>query len=176
MEPEENIVNLPQPEQRARGCYKANLILNAFIALGLGIAIILILNVFNRSGWFALLSGLFGTMFYCAIVFPKILFGPIPERGRRNYGNRNNVQMGGEQGDRRTAKSMALSGLVVASTLAIAASIGLYYLPANRPIFALVDAVLAIVICIALFMIGLCILIFFFGRGRREGNGGHIDL
>jgi hypothetical protein len=176
MEPAENVVNPPQPEQDARGCYKANLVLNAFVAVGLGITIILILNVFNRSGWFALLSGLFGALLYCAIVFPRILFSPNPDPRRRLNGNGNNATPQQEPADRHTAKKLALGGIVIPSSFALAASIGLWRLPTNQPIFAFVDALLAIVICIALFMIGLSLLVFFFGLGRREGNGAYFDL
>ncbi len=173
MEPEENIVNPLQPEQGTRGCYRANLILNAFAALGLGIAVIVILNVFNRSGWFALLSGSFGALLYCAIVFPRILFSPNPDPRRRFEGNGNPV---GEQQDRHTAKGMAVGGFAISSILAIGSCIGLYYFPANQPIFAFVDALLAIVLCIALFITGLSLLAFFLGRGHMDGNGGYFDL
>ncbi len=170
------MVNPPQPEQEARGCYNANLILNAFVALGLGIAVILILNIFNRSGWFALLSGLFAALLYCAIVFPRLLFSPNPDPRRRYDGHGNHDTPREEQGDRHTAKRLALGGVAIPSIFAIAAGIGLLHLPTNQPIFAFLDALLAIVICIALFIIGLSLLVFFFGRGRREGNGVYFDL
>ncbi len=176
MEPEANIVNLAQREQPARGCYKANLILNAFVAVGLGAAVILILAIFNHSGSFALLSGLFGALLYGAVVFPRILFGPAPGRERLRYGDRNNAARRPARANRRSAKAMALSGFALSSVLSVAAGIGLVYFPANRPLFAFVDAILALVICMALFMLGLCILAVFFGRGHIESNGVYIDI
>ena len=176
MDPEENTVDTIPPAQEARGCYQANFILNAFVALGLGIATILILNIFNRSGGFALLSGLFAALLYSAVVFPRLLSGRLPGAIRRNYGARNNAIRQEEQGNRPTAKSMAFGGLAISSILAIAAGIGLYYIPANGSIFAFVDAVLALVICVAFFIIGLSLLAFFFGRGHAGENGAYFDL
>jgi hypothetical protein len=176
MDSEEAIADAPSSGQDARGCYKINLIFNAFAALGLGVAVILILNIFNHGGWFALLGGLFGALLYCAVVFPRLLFGPSPASGRRRYGDEDNRNRQQVQGNRRSAKSMALSGFAFSSVLAIAAGYGLIYLPTNRPIFAFLDAILALVICVALFILGLCILAFFFGRGHRDGNRGYIDM
>ncbi|GCE21365.1 hypothetical protein KDK_51650 [Dictyobacter kobayashii] len=65
-----------------------NLAFNIALACMLGMLIVVILNFFNRSGPFALLSGLFGTLLYCAVSLPRLLFGPrsLFQRDRRYAG------------------------------------------------------------------------------------------
>ena len=78
MEPEENRIDAPQPAEEPENSDTLNPIGRAMIALLLGICIVLILNILNRGGWFALLSALFGMLLYGALVILQWLSGRNP--------------------------------------------------------------------------------------------------
>src|ERR1051326_8333950 len=164
METDENIGENHEGDQplptasTPQGCYIANLILNATIALIFGIGIILILNVLNRGGWFALLSGLLGTMVYIALVFPRLLFGPdlATLRQRTEVVNPPRQEEAERQG--RGATAIIYRGIALASIVGILAFIGIYFLPAHGAIFALLSALLGMLVCVSCFALGLCIL------------------
>lgn len=148
----------PRPVEISRGCYRLNIILNVLIGLFLGVCIVLILNMFNRSGWFALLSGLFGAMIYCALALPRILFGPIPGMHRGNA-----VAHGREMSLRARVRGL-YRGVVLLTLIGIALLVALYYLPGQQPIFAFISAVIVLLLCVCLFMIGLSALALFIAR------------
>lgn len=167
MEPEEGMIEHPQPVEMPRGCYKFNLLLNALVALVLGIGIVLILNSLNRSGWFALLSGLFGTLLYGALVFPRLLFLRSPGLPRSRHGP--GREIGQEQVARPATRALAYRGIVIFGLLGIAGFAGLFFLPDQRPVFALLSAILGLLICSCLFAIGMLGLVLFFANRERIG-------
>ncbi len=171
MEPAENRAETVSQTPPPRGCYGCNLILNALIALGVGIGIVLLLISLNRRGWFALLSGLFGAMLYSALVFPRLLFGSWPGIQGRQYGARN----AGEEIDKRVGKRRIYLSIILTSLFALTAFVGLSFLPEQSSVFAFISAVLSLVILGCLFVLGLCVLVLFLarnghGRWRRIGH------
>ncbi len=166
MEPEEDMTEHPPTGEMPRGCYKFNLIFNALIALVLGIGIVFILNILNRSGRFALLSGLFGALLYSALVFPRLLF----YRGAGLPGSRFNQagEAGQEQMGRPATKALAYRGIVLFVLLGGAGFVGLLFIPGQRPVFALISAVLGLLLCGCLFIIGMLVLVLFLANRERS--------
>jgi hypothetical protein len=159
------------------GCYIANLILNIIVALTFGIGIIIILNILNRGGWFALLSGLFGMMMYIALVFPRLLFGPDFRAHRQRKQVVSAARQQEAEGQGRGATTTIYRGIALASIVGILAFIGLYFLPAHAAIFALLSAILGMLVCISGFALGLCILaLFIMHRRQIRNNGIYFDL
>jgi hypothetical protein len=167
MEPEESMTEPPHRGEMPRGCYTFNLVLNVLIAFILGVGIVLILDAFNRSGWFALLSGLFGTLLYSALVFPRLLFGRRPALPRARH--RAAGEAGQEQVAQRATRAAAYRGILLFGLLGIADGVGLFFLPDQRPVFALISAVLGILLCMCLFAIGISVLVLFLAHRERIG-------
>src|SRR5258708_12757609 len=58
----------------AQGCRLFGMILFVLILFFLLACIMILLIVLNRSGWFALLSGVFGALLYCTLTLPRVVF------------------------------------------------------------------------------------------------------
>ncbi|MBO0783285.1 MAG: hypothetical protein J2P37_31100, partial [Ktedonobacteraceae bacterium] len=136
------------------------------IALCLGAGVVLLLNFFDRGGWFALLSGLFGALLYAAVVFPKLLFGlrAGPRAARHDQPGRWE-----ERAARRQAIFSASVGVVIAIVVGSAALVALFFLPAHRPLFAFLSAILGLVFCISLFAAGALVVVLFMACRERLG-------
>jgi len=73
----EHEVGVDQPRLNmslAQGCRLFGRILYVLILFFLLACIMILLIVLNRSGWFALLSGVFGALLYCTLTLPRVVF------------------------------------------------------------------------------------------------------
>jgi len=140
--------------------YVISLSVNVIVALCLGTGIVLILNVLNRSSWFALLSGLFCAMLFCALTIARTLFSSKPQV--LNF--RSNTENEGErqaQPKRQTIITAAYTSIVISGLLGIAAIIALCSLPGQNIILAFVNGVLGLLLCTSIVVIGMCVLVLF---------------
>ena len=163
MESEENLAEPPQSAETPGWRDRFKLVLKVLIAPIPGIGIVLILNALNRGGWFALLSGVFGMLLYSALVFVQWLFDRSPGRQRPPHGP---VREGPEA--RRAFLVLASRGFLINGPLGIAGFVGLFFLRGQSPVFALISAVLGLMLCIGLFrvvtMVGVLVLVHFAER------------
>ncbi|HEX6479970.1 MAG TPA: hypothetical protein VF043_14090 [Ktedonobacteraceae bacterium] len=146
-----------------RGYFVFNLVVGVLVALGFGAIIVLILNVLNHGGWFALISGLIGALLYCVGVFQKIMFGSRLEGQsfRSDVGRNGGMQL---PETRRATVAGAYKSIFLCSLLAIGIGAGLYYLPSQHPVLAVISAILGLCLCACLLAIGLSVLVLFLVR------------
>jgi len=158
MEREENRTEAPDFAEIPRGRNPFKLVLGILLAQVLGVCIVLILNVLNRSGWFALLGGLSGMLLYSTLVFVQWISGR--SLGWRTSQNQN------LEGPRARQAFLVLTcpWLLLYGLLAIAGGIGLFFIPDQQnPVFALISGALGLLLCINAFrfvvLIGISVLV-----------------
>lgn len=161
MQNEENSAELPA------GRRPLKLVLGFLSGLVPGISIVLILNLLNRNGRFALLSGVFGLLLYDVLVSVKWMFDLRLDRrtARERQG------LVGEEA-RRAFIAMVWPWLLLYCALGIGAVVGLLWLPGQQSLlFALISGALGLLFCISAFRLmfaaGIMVLIFF-GLPRWE--------
>jgi hypothetical protein len=137
------------------------LVLGFLRGLVSGINTILILTIFNHSGWFALLGGVFGMLLYDVLVFVEWLFGR--SLGRKKTPQRQDIV--GEAA-RQAFVAMVWPWLLIYGLLAIGAGVGLFSLSSQQSfLFALICGALSLLFCISVFrwgmMAGLSALVLF---------------
>lgn len=163
MEREENRTEPPHFAERPGGRNPFKLVLGILLALVPGVCIVLILDVLNRGGWFALLGGLSGMLLYSALVFVQWISGR--SLGQRTSQNQN---LEGQRA-RQAFLTMVCPWLLLYGLLAIAGGIGLFFIPGQQsPIFALISGALGLLLCISAFrfmmFIGISVLVLFFAE------------
>lgn len=157
----------------AQGCRLFGTILYVLILFLLSACIIILLNLLNRSGGFALLSGFFGALLYCALTLPRILFSWRRTALALRQAQAGNTEMQTRIMTRPAGRQPTVGGLLgnllLFSLLAAAAFIGLYFLRGQSLVFALISAVLGLCFCFSLFQIGAAVLgLFLIRRGRAR--------
>ena len=175
-------VDQPRPEMAlAQGCRLFSMILYVLILFFLLACIMILLIVLNRSGWFALLSGFFGALLYCTLTLPRVVFS------MRQASLAQRQTMGGTAGmharittrrptRRRATVRGTLGGLLLFSLLGTAAFVGLYFLPGQGPVFALISGVLGLCFYYSLLQVSGSVLGLFLihrGRARNASFEGH---
>jgi hypothetical protein len=139
------------------------------LALCSGVFVVLILNVINRGGRFALLSGLFGAMF--SYIWPLLsgLFGAmfsyiwpllrkLFERLRFHADAGGDVETQAQEPSRVKIAVATYGGIVYFGLLVAAAGSGLIVLPGEGLLFALLSGILGYVLFVGLLGFGLVIL------------------
>lgn len=151
------------PESRALPAERKPLKLVRGFLLGLvpGISITLLLPIFNHSGWFALLGGVFGMLLYDGLVFVEWLFDR--SLGRKKTPQRQDIV--GEAA-RQAFVALVWPWILIYGLLAIGAGTGLFSLSRQQsPLFALISGALSLLFCISVFrwvmMAGLSVIILF---------------
>ena len=138
-----------------RGCASVlRHVLPIALALCSGVFIVLILNVINRGGRFALLSGLFGAMF--SYIWP--LLRKLFERLRFHAEADGDVETQAQEPSRVKIAVATYGGIVYFGLLVAAAGSGLIVLPGEGLLFALLSGILGYVLFVGLLGFGLVIL------------------
>lgn len=160
----------------AQGCRLFSMILYVLILFFLVACIMILLIVLNRSGWFALLSGFFGALLYCTLTLPRVVFSMRQASLAQRQARDGTAGMHARIATRRpTTVRGTLGGLLLFSLLGTAAFVGLYFLPGQGPVFALISGVLALSFFFSLLQVSGSVLdLFLIHRGRarnvsREG-------
>lgn len=160
MEPKGNGTQPPQPEDGG----PFNLLGRAPIALVLGIGVVLILNLLNRGGWFALLSALFSILLYIVLVIVQGL--RTPRGSQPSSGTAPE-----EQEVRQAVRAVLFRGVPLAGLEAIVGGVGLFFLPDRQNlVFALISGVLGFLLCKGLFDVGLLAMVLFMTYRERIGS------
>jgi hypothetical protein len=180
MEPE---VGVDQPRLNmslARGCRLFGRILYMLILFFLLACIMILLTVLNRSGWFALLSGVFGALLYCTLTLPRVVFrmrqASLAQRQARDGTAGMHARRTTRPPTRRPTVRGTLGGLLLFSLLGTAAFVGLYFLPGQGPVFALISGVLGLSFFFSLFQVSMSVLglvLIQRGRARNASLEGH---
>lgn len=153
MESEENRIEHPEDASVPGGRNPLKLVLGVLRALVPGVAIVLILNILNRGGWFSLLSGLSGMLLYSLLVFVEWISGQSLGRKTQHQG-RNIVG----QEARQAFLKMAIPWLLLYGLLTVTGGVGLFFLPGQQsPLNALISGAIGLLFCISVFRFGLLI-------------------
>jgi hypothetical protein len=165
----------------ARGCRLFGMILFVLILFFLLACIMILLIVLNRSGWFALLSGVFGALLYCTLTLPRVVLrmrqASLAQRQARDGTAGMPARRTTRPPTRRPTVRGTLGGLLLFSLLGTAAFIGLYFLPGQGAVFALISGVLGFSFFFSLFQVSVSVLglvLIHRGRARNasfEGQG-----
>src|SRR5260370_9184574 len=130
----------------AQGCRLFGMILFVLILFFLLACIMILLIVLNRSGWFALLSGVFGALLYCTLTLPRGLLrmrqASLAQRQARDGTAGMPARRTTRPPTRRPTVRGTLGGLLLFSLLGTAAFFRLYFLPGQGAVFALISGVL----------------------------------
>lgn len=160
----------------AQGCRLFSMILYVLILFFLVACMMILLIALNRSGWFALLSGFFGALLYCTLTLPRVVFSMRQASLAQRQARDGTAGMHARIATRRpTTVRGTLGGLLLFSLLGTAAFVGLYFLPGQGPVFALISGVLALSFFFSLLQVSGSVLdLFLIHRGRarnvsREG-------
>jgi hypothetical protein len=161
----------------AQGCRLFGMILYMLILFFLIACIMILLIVLNRSSWFALLSAFFGALLYCALTLPRVLFGMRQASLAQRQGSDGTAGMHARRTTRRpTTVRGTLGRLLLFILLGTAAFVGLYFLPSQGPVFALISGILGLSFFFCLLQVGWSLLGFFLiqrGRARNASVEGH---
>jgi hypothetical protein len=163
MEREENRPEPPHPaEIPARSPLK--LVLSILLALVPGISIVLILNIFNHGGWFALLGGLSGMLLYSLLALVQWVFGIRLVPGTPSQ---NRTLVGAEA--QRAFLVMVCPWLLIYALLTVGGVVGLFFLSEQQsPLYAVISGALGLLVCISAFrlvmFIGVAFLVLFFAE------------
>jgi hypothetical protein len=171
-------VNPPRLEMPlAQGCRLVSMILYVLILFFLIACIMILLIILNRSGWFALLSAFFGALLYCALTLPRMLFGMRQTSLGQPQGRDGTAEMHARRTTRRpTTLRGTLGRLLLFSLLGTSAFVGLYFLPSQGPVFALISGILGLSFFFCLLQVGLSVLGLFLiqrGKARKASVEGH---
>lgn len=160
MEPEGNGTQPPESDDHNQ----FDLVGRVPIALVLGICVVLLLNLFNRGGWFALESALFSILLYFVLIIVQGLRHPqssAPSSGLIPEG----------QEVRQAVRAVILRGLPKACAEAIVGGVGLFFLPDQQGlVFAVISGVLGFLLCKGLFDVGLLAMVLFVTYRARIGS------
>ena len=155
----------------AQGCRLFSMILYMLILFFLIACIMFLLIVLNRSGWFALLSAFFGALLYCTLTLPRVLFGMRQASLEQRQGRDSTAGIHARIRTRRpTTVRGTLGGLLLFSLLGTAAFVGLYFLPGQGPVFALISGILGLSFFFCLLQVGWSVLGLFLIQGGRARN------
>ena len=164
----------------AQGRRLFGLILSVLILFFLLACIMILLIVLNRSGWFALLSGVFGALLYCTLTLPRVVFrmrqASLAQRQARDGTAGMHARRTTRPPTRRPTVRGTLGGLLLFSLLGTAAFVGLYFLPGQGPVFALISGVLGLSFFFSLFQVSMSVfglVLIQRGRARNASLEGH---
>ncbi len=170
-------VDQPRPNMSlAQGCRLFGSILYVLILFFLLACIMILLIVLNRSGWFALLSGVFGALLYCTLTLPVIVFRMRQTSLAQRQVRHDTAGMHARRTAERPTVRGTLGGLLLFSLVGTAAFGGLYFLPGQGPVFALISGVLGISFFFSLFQVGISVfglVLIQRGRARNASLEGH---
>jgi len=175
----EHEVGVDQPRLNmslAQGCRLFGRILYVLILFFLLACIMILLIVLNRSGWFALLSGVFGALLYCTLTLPRVVFRMRQASLAQRQARDGTAGMHARRTIRRPTVRGTLGGLLLFSLLGTAAFVGLYFLPGQGPVFALISGVLGLSFFFSLFQVSMSVLglvLIQRGRARNASLEGH---
>ena len=166
----EHEVGVDQPRLNmplAQGCRLFSRIVYVLILFFLLACILILLIVLNRSGWFALLSGVFGALLYCALTLPGVMF-------RMRQARDGNAGMHARRTTRRPTVRGTLGAFLLFSLLGTVAFLGLYFLPGQGLVFALISGVLGLSFFFSLFQVSISVLgLVLIQRGRARNVEGY---
>lgn len=180
MEHEVRVDQLRLNMSLAQGCRLFGMILFVLILFFLLACIMILLILLNRSGWFALLSGVFGALLYCTLTFSRVLLG-TRQASLAQYQTRDSTA-GMPTGratrlpTRRPTVRGTLGRLILFSLLGTAAFVGLYFLPGQGAVFALISGVFGFFFFFSLFQVSgslLGLVLIHRGRARNASFEGH---
>lgn len=159
----------------AQGCRLFGTVLYVLILFCLSAGIIILLNIFNRGGWFALLSGLFGALLYCALTLPRLVFSWRRASLVLRLAREGNTEMQERIRTRQPGRSPTVRGLLgtmlLFGLLGTASFLGLYFLPGQSLLFALISGVLGLCFCFSLFQIAASVFgLFLMRRGKARNT------
>ena len=162
----------------AQGCRLFMRILYVLILFCLLAGIMILLIVLNRSGWFALLSGVFGALLGALLytlsrVVLRMRQASLAQRQARDGIAGIHARITTR---RPTTVRGTLGGLLLFSLLGTAAFVGLYFLPGQGPVFALISGVLGLSFFFSLFQVSMSVLglvLIQRGRARNASFEGH---
>jgi hypothetical protein len=160
----------------AQGCRLFGRILYVLILFCLIACIMILLIVLNRSGWFALLSGVFGALLYCTLTLPRVLLSMRQASLAQRQARDATAGMPVRRTTRRPTVRSILGGLLLFSLLGTAAFVGLYFLPGQGPVFALISGILGLAFFFSLFQVSVSVLglvLIQRGRARNPSFEGH---
>jgi hypothetical protein len=163
----------------AQGCRLFSMILYALILFFLLACTMILLIALNRSGRFAFLSGFFGALLYCALTLPRVLFSMRQASLAQRQGSDGAAVMQARKTTRRPTVRGTLARLLLFSLLGTAAFVGLYFLPGQGLVFALISGILGLAFFFSLFQVSMSVLgLLLIQRGRArnasvEGHGAH---
>ena len=164
----------------AQGCRLFGMILFVLILFFLLACIMILLIVLNRSGWFALLSGVFGALLYCTLILPRVVLrmrqASLAQRQARDATAGMPTRRTTRPPTRRPTVRGTLGGLLLFSLLGTAAFVGLYFLPGQGAVFALISGVLGFSFFFSLFQVSMSVLglvLIHRGRARNASFEGH---
>ena len=164
----------------AQGCRLFGMILYVLILFSLLACITILLIVLNRSGWFALLSGVFGALLYGTLTFPRVVLSmrqaSLAQRQARDGTAGMPARRTTRPPTRRPTVRGIWGGLLLFSLLGTAAFVGLYLLPGQGPVFALISGVLGLSFFFSLFQVSVSVfglVLIQRGRARNASFEGH---
>ncbi len=160
----------------AQGCRLVSMILYALLLFFLLACMMILLIALNRSGWFALLSGFFGALLYCALTLPRVLFSMRQASLAQRQARDGTAGMQARRTTRRPTVRGTLGGLLLFSLLGTAAFVGLYFLPGQGLVFALISGILGLAFFFSLFQVSMSVLglvLIQRGRARNASVEGH---
>lgn len=155
-----------------QGCRLLTRILYVLILFFLLACIMTLLIVLNRSGWFALLSGVFGALLYCILtltlprVASRLRQAPLAQRQAGD----GTAGMYTRRTTRGPTVRETLGGLLLFSLLGTAAFAGLYFLPGQGLVFALISGVLGLSFFFSLLQVSISVFGLVLIQRRRARN------
>jgi hypothetical protein len=156
----------------AQGCRLFSMILYALILFFLLACTMILLIALNRSGFF-------GALLYCALTLPRVLFSMRQASLAQRQGSDGAAVMQARKTTRRPTVRGTLARLLLFSLLGTAAFVGLYFLPGQGLVFALISGILGLAFFFSLFQVSMSVLgLLLIQRGRArnasvEGHGAH---
>src|SRR5258708_2115102 len=177
--PMEHEAGVDQPRLHmslAQGCRLFGMILYVLILFCLLACITILLIVLNRSGWFALLSGFFGALLYCTLTLPRVLLSMRQASLAQRQARDSTAGMQARRTTRRPTVRGTLGGLLLFSLLGTAAFVGLYFLPGQGLVFALISGILGLAFFFSLFQVSMLVfglVLIQRGRARNASLEGH---
>lgn len=159
-----------------QGCRLFSMILYALILFFLIACTMILLIALNRSGRFALLSGFFGALLYCALTLPRMLISMRQASLAQRQARGGTAGMQTRRTTRRPTMRGTLGGLLLFSLLGAAAFVALYFLPSQGLVFALISGILGLAFFFSLLQLSISVLGLLLiqrGRARNASVEGH---
>jgi hypothetical protein len=168
----EHEVGVDQPQLNmsvGQGCRLFSRILYVLILFLLLACIMILLIVLNRSGWFALLSGIFGVLLYCTLTLPGIVFRMRQASLAQPQARDDTTEMHARRTTRGPTVRDTLGSLLLFGLLGTAALVGLYFLPGQGLVFALISGVLSLSFFFSLLQVSISVFgLVLIQRGRAR--------